>query len=356
MSNVGKQLEEWLLKLKPQTFPGASKTNYVNQFESMAEYLKKHVHPEVEKGAAVNDADGQMFLNDHGPEHIATVIRRASEILNAAECVITPYEGYLFLMAAHLHDTGNLFGRDRHEQGCREIMKRLGTRAGDDDLEKRLITNIAAAHGGRTPAGGKDTVGALDRPTLTLNGVEVRQQFLAALLRFADEIADDRTRASRFALAAGAIPDNSKLYHQYSQSLHSVIVGEREVMLGFQIKEDVAKARFLKWDKGTRVNVETYLLDEIFNRTLKMHLERMYCMRFLRPHVRLDEIRVEIEVYDSEYLRQLDTISYRVVETGYPGGPDAGLHELCPELNGRSGAALAAKLTQAEEAHHAGNQ
>jgi hypothetical protein len=230
-------------------------------------------------------------------------------------------------------------------------MKRLGSRAGDDELEKKVITDIAAAHGGHADDGGKDTISHLiPEPTIRLLSEDVRVQFLAALLRFADEIADDRGRASRFALAAGAIPPKSRIYHQYSQSLHSVTVGEREITLDFDLSEAVAEDRFEK--KIAALYCETYLLDEIFERSLKMHLERMYCMRFLRPWIRLDEVRVNIEVYevrDGRYGRRLEQIRYRLSEIGYPERPGGGIRDLCPELKDWTGAILSAKLKRAAE-------
>jgi hypothetical protein len=348
-SNVGKLLEPWLLKQKAKDFPGrGAKVDYLKQFENATQHLRKQVHPEVEKGAAINDVDRDMFLNNHGTDHVEAVINRASEILTAANCTLTPYEGYLFLLAAHLHDTGNLFGRAQHEQGCREIMKRLGTRVGDDELEKKIITDIAAAHGGRTETGNRDTISSLlPQPTIKLLNADVRVQFLAALLRFADELADDRSRASRFALDAGAIPDASKLYHHYSQSLHSVTIAEREVKLDFDLSETVATSTYTKGE------AQVYLLDEIFHRTVKMHTERMYCMRFMRPFVRLDEIRVNIEVYevvDGRYGRRREQLAYRLAETGYPGSPARGIHELCPETDGWSGEVLRNRLVQAQGA------
>lgn len=343
-SNIGKKLDEWLMRQKPKDFPGNGKTGYVKQFDNVTDFMRKHVHTEVEKGAAVHDEERGMFLNNHGTEHIDSVILRASEILNAAECEITPYEAYLFLFAVHLHDTGNVYGRDKHEQTCRSILNQLGTRAGDDDLEKSWITRIAMAHGGKTPEGNKDTINSLiPNPEIQLLGQTVRVQFLAALLRLADEIADDRTRASRFMVQAEAVPDKSKLYHQYSQCLHSVAVGEREITLDFDLREDTAKLQF---DKNGN---PAFLLDEIFLRTLKMHLERMYCMRFLRPKIQLDEVRVTIQVFDVKYIRVLEEIKYQLSESGYPGHPAEGICALCPTLKTWSGQILKDKLNQIAE-------
>jgi hypothetical protein len=350
-SNIGRKLDQWLLKHKLESFPGGGSTDYPTQYKNVANYLNKHVHPEVEKGAAIHDEHHAMFLNNHGPEHVAAVIGRISDMLTAANCKITPYEGYLLLFAAHLHDTGNLFGRSEHEKGCREVMKQLGSRAGDDELEKKTIIDIASAHGGRTPEGNKDTISALiPEPESRLLNQDVRAHFLAALLRFGDELADDRSRASRFSMEAGAVPEESKLYHQYSQSLQSVTVGEREIKLDFDLSTAIANQRFAKTVGDAPSQI--FLLDEIFERTLKMHTERMYCMRFLRPSIRLDEVRVNIEVFnlrDGRYGQRIEQIQYRLLETGYPGKPSNGIRDLCPDLQW-TGASLQQRVNRTPEA------
>ena len=48
-----------------------------------------------------------------------------------------------------------------------------------------------------------------------------------------------------------------------------------------------------------------------------MYLERMYCMRFLVPQVRLDSVNVSIVVISHTW-RELLKIGYRLEEQGYP--------------------------------------
>ena len=67
---------------------------------------------------------------------------------------------------------------------------------GDDNIEKRTICDIAMAHGGKvlSLSGGlptkdtKDTIGHMSH--------DRNVKKLAAILRFADELADDRTRTN----------------------------------------------------------------------------------------------------------------------------------------------------------------
>lgn len=347
----GKNLVDWLRKQPKEQFP--SQRLYIGRYDQLDEFLRKNVHPHVGTGAALA---GKVFLNDHGPDHVAMVIQRASEMLAVKSmaqksCVLIPYEAYLLLAAIQVHDIGNIFGRQHHEvsaAGLPEIEQLLG----DESIEKRLIYGIAAAHGGAIN-GDPDTIYQLQQEDMVLNR-KVRPRLLAALLRFADEIADDRTRAGRFAATHGVVPEEGLIFHKYSECLHSVVVDVkgRAVDLHFEIPEDDAKVTFTK-KKG---EAPIYLLDEIISRTIKMHHERVYCMRYMRPYVNLDSINVKVRVWASPpkagpFTKELKKIGYRLEDRGYPE-PNVSLPVLCPELKKwfnnapLSGSALAAFLQQ----------
>jgi len=323
-----KRLDEWLKEQDRSSFPGGF--DYVEKLDKMSKYLEKEVYPEVEKGAmwsGIRSGEDPIYLNDHGKPHIDQVISRMTELLRVSQCELTPYEAYVLLAAVYFHDVGNVYGRKGHEKKCKDIMGYLGKLAGDDDIEKRAILQIAAAHGGSIN-GNKDTIGELEVESTLLRKI-IRKQFLAALLRFADELSDDRIRASRFLLNNNLL-EGSEVYHAYSQSLHSVMI-EQDITLHFEMSREAALRQYRKGDESV------YLLDEIFNRTLKMHLERVYCMRFLRTQLNIDRIGVTIEVFEDfpQYDPiggSLETIFYTLEETGYPAAPVGGIQELCPEL------------------------
>jgi hypothetical protein len=333
-----KRLDEWFRIQPPNAFPGGR--NYVARLDSICDYLAHSVYPDVEKGAMVaaqEEGGESILLTDHGKKHVEQVISRATDILRESQCRITPYEGYLLLAAIYLHDVGNIYGRKNHERKCNEILQHLGTAAGDDSAERRLLARISSAHGG-TRNGDADTIGAL-QSHFPILGHSVRKQFLAALLRFSDELADDRTRASRFLLENNRLPARSKLYHTYSNALRSVEVGERDVKLHFELSTLTASQKYPK--DGSSV----FLLDEIFARTMKTHVERIYCMRFMRSDIRIDRIFVKIEVFDQDFIQELrEPVSYCLEELGYPSFPRGGIHDLCPHLHGITGETLMAEL------------
>ncbi len=308
-------LNEWLARQSDSVFPPHGGITYPRRFEDVAGYLNLQVHPHVEKGALVS---GNGFLTDHGPRHIETVIKRASELLGhplSSYPQLRPYEVYLLLTAAHFHDVGNLYGREGHEQRLPPIMEHLGQLIGTEMVEKQAIMRIARAHGGRNVNGDKDTIDTLpvDDPVL---GQDVRYQALAAILRFADELSDDSHRAARAIHALGQIPKGSEVYHAYARALHSVQVRpqDRLINLRYSLTKSDATRQFGKGQESV------YLLDEIHDRTLKMHCEREYCMRFTHGLVRMEAIDVRIEVYTDEHSMTpcIDPIGYRLRQRGYP--------------------------------------
>ena len=58
-------------------------------------------------------------------------------------------------------------------------------------------------------------------------------------------------------------------------------------------------------------NGQKYLLDEIYDRTLKMEQERRYCMKFMHPYIDIGRIDVTINIYNED-LELLPSISYRL--------------------------------------------
>lgn len=278
------------------------------RFVMLDRHLVNEVHRSVEKGAAAIDG---IWLNNHGPKHISTVIRRIGELVSAdRQFTVTPYEAYLLAVATHFHDIGNVFGRTGHEKRARSELFRLSPLlTGDDTIEKRKIADIAEAHGGKVD-GSEDTIGSLpnDAPT----------RRLAAILRFADELADDYTRTwdidERAMKESERIRKKSEIYHLYSQRLRSVKIDHdsRSVELIFDVLPSHLKKMYYKDGK------QRYFLDEIFERTLKVHREQTYCSRFMMPNVVSDRISVKIDVCTPGYDDVLGRFVYTLEQKGYP--------------------------------------
>jgi hypothetical protein len=84
------------------------------------------------------------------------------------------------------------------------------------------------------------------------------------------------------------------------------------------------------------MNKNVYLLDEIYSRVEKMHIERIYCMRFCRDLVEINKIFVYIKFYD-KYIDVFKPITFEVYESGYPMSSSDGIYGLCPSLKDGKG-------------------
>jgi hypothetical protein len=314
--------------------------DYPSRLRTIRDHFERNIYPAINSGAIIASLikkKDPIYLNDHGIDHVLQVIERISDLIVESKWRVNPYQAYIILSAAFYHDIGNIYGREKHEQKCAEIMRQIGTLAGEDDTEKRIICRIAAAHGGDIN-GDKDTIGKLD-PSFTLFSIPVDKQGMASILRFADELADDKRRASRFFLRNRKLIKYSEIYHSYSNALRSVEIRQREIKLHFELSRQIAKRLFLKDNK------KRYLVDEIYSRSLKMHTEAMYCMRFLRPNLHIDKIVVSIEFFDDKFAKRIHpTINYTLQEHGYPRLLSNNIEHMVPELKKNTGYKISKRI------------
>lgn len=312
---------------------------YVTRYNYLASELNKWIHPFVVKGGMTKDGG---YLNDHGPDHIQKVILRASQLLEHSSINLSDYEIYVMLMSIHIHDVGNIMGREGHEINSMEVINKFGVSAGQDRIEWDCIFEIAEAHGGNP----KDKISELTE--VEILDYPVRKPLLASLLKLADELAEDRTRASRFQLDAGLIPEEAEIYHKYSFCLHSVKIDglAKQIKLSFDVEEDDLCKKFKKkvMRDGKEVTEDVFLINEIYARTYKTHLERMYCMRFTRPDLQIDKIRVDIQITTNQKDERNRSIKRHIVydigEVGYPSTSAQGIFSICPELEKYTGEEL----------------
>ncbi len=287
----------------------------------------------------MTNTDDILWLNNHGPKHISTVIERASDLVDGATIVLNPREVYILLSSIQLHDVGNFYGRKGHEKKILEIIQDVNQFVGFDAIEQRYIKNIAQVHGGKIikKNGIKDpnTIVTI-KPSVTIEQYPIRKQVLASIVRFADELADDKNRADSIMLFKKQIPKSSEIYHAYSFCLDSVIVkhDSQTVELHFKIPKE-----FLlnKLGKGKS---EVYLLDELYERVLKVHNERIYCSKFWKGLIDIDKIWIQIEFYtrhepnktikESDFTVH-DDITFTLQDNQYPN-ISGDIFSMCSEL------------------------
>lgn len=335
------ELERILFAADEKDFPPVSQergeVTYAEKYRNIRTALQP-IHANVEKSALANslkqyidevrtsqepdDAETiisnipVIYLNNHGHGHVEKVMDRIHGLLTIMDVNLSGYELFVLLCAVQLHDVGNIFGREGHEKTLQKVSYELCAPHIKDTPERKLIEKIAATHGGNYN-GNKDIISLLPQEQM-VKEQKVRCRLLASLLRFADEIADDSTRADLEGIKMGTIPNDSLLFHYYSLALHTVKIEKDSVNgsvflnLVFDYDSDVAIKKFDKFGK------EIYLLDEIYERTKKMELERRYCTRFMRPYLDLERIKVSINISNMEDIFNVKSINYDLFERGYP--------------------------------------
>jgi hypothetical protein len=328
-----KTLEDWLRNPPRGAYPFGKKVDYYSRYKALKDYLVQ-IHKQVTLGANLKNPD--MLINDHGPDHIDTVIERATILARSKKCELTAYEVYMLLASIQMHDVGNIFGRYEHELNVDEIIIEADKLCGSDTIERMAIRAIAQAHGGVVPGTGheKDKISLLNPIDNMISG-KIRSQLIAGILRFADELADDKKRANTKLLNEKRIPKKSEVFHAYATCLDSVAIDheKKTIELNFSVPKNYTLNKFGKLDQ------DVFLLDEIYSRVMKMHLERIYFMRFCKSSIDLEKISIVIKFYD-QFFQIFPPISFEVYESGYPEEKPGGIYRLCPALVDQAGSKM----------------
>jgi hypothetical protein len=216
----------------------------------------------------------QPDLSDHGPDHIANVQENAYQLLSDHHDLhkLKALDLYCLGMAILFHDVGNLFGRKHHQK---EVGKVFDWARGTDAKirhERTLILRLAGAHTGTATDGTSDTLKEVnEKDHLYGEGVQLRS--IAAILRFADELAEGPQRTSEFAREHGLIKNASKIYHEYA-SVTNIRAdrGTQRIQVSYEIP--LQTSDITRWQKrGKQLST---LLRFVYARVVKLDQERRY--------------------------------------------------------------------------------
>lgn len=308
---------------RKNSFPRGGALDYPTVIGGWIGQLEAYVLPYVTTGAVAADGSGHLTMHDR--EHVARVRQVAANLISGSDIALSHFELTLLLIAVYLHDIGNVLGRAGHERQIHRTLTAAGMKLPIDQVEYATAKQIAGVHGG-TVDGSKDTITTVPDKA-AVSGDYIRLRLLAAILRLADELADDPARANRVQLAAGTLPAGSVIYHVVAAGLHSQMpdATTREITLNFTFNDPALFKRKLGKGDG-----EVHLLDEIFERSMKTFNEARYCSRFMRPYLEFERVKVDIMIFDDQ-LMPLHNIVYTIAEHGY-GDQRSSIYELAPEL------------------------
>lgn len=226
--------------------------------------LLENVYAEI-KGA-------EPALSDHGPRHIENVLDNAYHLLeeNGMITCLSGVELYVLGMMILFHDVGNLYGRINHHKKIAEIYDWARGTAASVRREKVLVISAARAHTGKAADGSYDTLKDVG-PQEPLGSEKVRLQELAAILRFADELAEGPQRTSEFLREKGLYSGDSTIFHEYA-SITNVFIdrGTERVLLTYEIEVEPCE-KDLAWSDRLRI-----IMEFVYTRVLKLDQERRY--------------------------------------------------------------------------------
>ncbi len=205
----------------------------VTDYDQTRLKLKQEVYPHIQ---------GQVpSLSDHGIVHVLNVQENAISLLSDDGTIrdLSGIEMYCLGMCILFHDAGIIYGREDHQNKVAEVFDLI--RGTNTSLlhEKTLIVRSTRAHTGTAQDGTNDTlkeVAEFDH----LEGKSVQLRELAAILRFADELAEGPQRTSGFMQTTGLYEKESQLFHDYASITHTRIDrGTGRVVLTYEINIDM---------------------------------------------------------------------------------------------------------------------
>jgi len=202
-------------------------------YNKALDYLSRNVYPEIK--AAEPD------LTDHGPRHIDNVQQNVLRLLGDSDdtpAAISGAEMYCLAMFTLFHDVGNIDGREGHHQNIGGVFDAARGTAPSVKREKTLVLRACAAHTGSAADGSLDTLKDLTEFE-QFEGERVRFRELAAILRFADELAEGPQRTSEYRLQTGGYSDESQIYQEYA-SVTDILIdrGNNRISLAYEIPVD----------------------------------------------------------------------------------------------------------------------
>jgi hypothetical protein len=212
-------------------------------------------------------------LTDHGPEHIKDVLDNVYLLIGDSE--LNEIELYILCQSVLFHDVGNLFGRVKHNQAISNIYGAAFSKLWLNRQEMALVVSIGRSHSGKSVVdGSNDTLKDLQNDFY--EKTDVRAQYLAAILRFADELAEGQQRTSSYLTDLKMFEESSQIYHMYAKSTQVHIDrGGSRVALSYHIELD--KFNFLETD-----GIDEFIkfMKFIYARIHKLDDERRYCKHY----------------------------------------------------------------------------
>lgn len=285
------------------------------RYQSMKLYLEKEYYPWIQATCP--------YYTDHGIRHVNSVISATSGLL---ERHLDPNGGglnaieiFLVLSAILWHDVGNAVGRDGHAARIPEMTAEIKKLGFPDPALHRIVSEIAQSHAGIDGLSKAQS----EADCAVVSTVTVYPRALAAIVRFADEISEDRSRISLALLPR--VPLENQIYWQFANCITASRPdpARERVVLTIEVPDDAAPRTFLcpknlhhRADASKNISLIKYLI----SRLEKMNNERAYCEpEFRGRYLTVREISVRLSIVADTRLLDGYKMEFALTGTGVEG-------------------------------------
>jgi hypothetical protein len=287
------------------------------KYQNVRNYLTQNYYHWIQANAP--------FLTNHGKLHIDSVIQAADGLLikqltgkGKARKELSDLDIFLLLSAILWHDVGNVYGRIGHPSRIAEMTDQIKELGFPNPDIQRFVVEVARAHSGK---GGLTDV-RIEEDCSTEHGTyTVYPRALAGVVRFADEISENRARISPAMLSS--VPEKNRIYWEYANAISASRPdpARRRVILTVTLDQQKACERFECRDFANCQDAhgKISLIEYIICRIEKMNHERVYCTQCFSRYATIDEIECRLTLVDGPE-RKLE----EVILVGSSGlGPEA---------------------------------
>ena len=254
-------------------------------------------------------------LTDHGIRHVLNVQQNVIDLLSD-DGIITDISGiemYCLGMFILFHDVGNVFGREDHRDKVAEVFDQVRGRNASLRREKTLVVKATWAHTGTAQDGSNDTLKELSVSD-HLEGKSLRLQELAAILRFADELAEGPQRTSDFMRKLELYDEDSKIYHDYAASTNiSIQRNNGRIALTYEIDIDI------KSPNEVRQPHLSSFLKFIYERIKKLNQERQYARYYSELLMPFKSTDVTINFHCGSDILDTNLLPLKLTDIVVPG-------------------------------------
>ena len=320
-----RQIESRMKESLPQQFGATEGENLWSSYVQAREKLCKYVYGNI--------STSLPEYTDHSQPHIENVLDNVGQLVGPAlpakdHDYLNAADGYCLCLSVLFHDVGMVFERRAHEKNVVKVYNWV--RRGEPKLsqERRIMMAAVGAHSGTTETGSRDTIGDLS-PTDHFKGECIHLQEIAAILRFADELAEGPQRTSAFMKELLGYSKDAAVHHQYADSTEIHIDrGQGRIAITYDI--DIYRSR---GHPEELVNELEELLKYVFKRIIKLDQERQYAGYYSQIVRSFLTTTIQFNYWIDGERAPLDLNKLVLTGKCVPGDRAVDLHERDPEYD-----------------------